>query len=394
MSIDLEKSDSTAASWYRWHGVFSQPTYRVIEYFKRYRNPVNPSVLDNCSTRVREYAYRAIGPLALIGAAAFLAKTVTLPQMGLISLGLLTLEAGRTALHLLGFAAQKKNHLYVKGNLQPIQSENPKIMSCNVLGFPAGLNYTCGGTRPFRHRFPQIIETIRAENPDILIVQECLMDASVTEAFVNTFKNEYAHFFTHNGPNKWGLESGLLVMTKCPVTDYKFTPFNNNKWTFTRGFATLTIPAHKDRPAFAVIGTHMEAGSSKEDFELRRQQLDQINTYAQGLSAYPTVVLAGDLNIDASLAKEKDLLEKVLSSVNAPPKPPTCTNELSKIVYPNDKSPVEEWIDQISIIKKVGKPNLNITKLKIIPAYQFDGKTDSKKAFSDHNPIVAILNKA
>ena len=397
MSVDLEKSDSTAASWYRWHGVASQPIYRVIEYFKRYKTPVDPSVLDNCSTKVREYAYRAFGPLALMGAAAFLAKTVTLPQVGLVAAGLLVLEVGRTALHLLGFAAQKKNHLYVKGDLQSIHIEKPKIMSWNVLGFPAGMNYTCGGCIPFRHRFPGIVNAIQKENPDIVILQECLMDSSVTEAFVNAFKSKYAHFFIHNGPNKWGLESGLLVMTKCYVTDYEFTPFKNNKWTMTRGFATLTISqSNQGRPAFAVIGTHMEAGNTEEDIELRRQQLNQINTYALGLLTIPTVILAGDLNIDAGndAKKEMGLLKTFLHSVNAPPKSATCTNELSKIVYPDNKDPAEEWIDQISIIRKGRKPDLDISELKIIPAYKFDDKTDSRRALSDHNPLVAILNKA
>jgi hypothetical protein len=75
MTVNFNHSDSTAArSWYSWHGIVSQPTYRVIEYFTRYGNPADPNVFDNCSTKVREYACRAFGPAALIGAVAFLAK--------------------------------------------------------------------------------------------------------------------------------------------------------------------------------------------------------------------------------------------------------------------------------------------------------------------------------
>ncbi|HEY5236332.1 MAG TPA: hypothetical protein VIJ14_09155, partial [Rhabdochlamydiaceae bacterium] len=133
MTVEFDTSDSTTArSWYSWHGVVSQPSYRVIEYFKRYGNPADPTVLDNSSTKAREYAYRAFGPAALVGAAAFLAKNATLPQVGLIFAGLLALEVGRTALHLLGYAAQKKKYIHVRGNAPEIHSENPKIMSWNV----------------------------------------------------------------------------------------------------------------------------------------------------------------------------------------------------------------------------------------------------------------------
>src|ERR1700733_541898 len=115
MTVDLEKSDARAESWYSWHGIISQPTYRVIEYFKRYGNPVDPNVFDNCSKKAGEYAYRAFGPAALMGAAAFLAKKATLPQICLLAAGLLALEVGRMALHILGFSAQKRNYIHVRG---------------------------------------------------------------------------------------------------------------------------------------------------------------------------------------------------------------------------------------------------------------------------------------
>ncbi len=390
MTVDLEKSDARANSWYRWHGIVSQPTYRVIEYFKRYGNPVDPTVLDNCSTKAREYAYRAFGPAALVGAAIFLAKHATLPQIGLIFTGLLALEVGRTALHILGFSAQKKNYIHVRGNAAEIHSTEPKIMSWNILGFPAGMNYTCGGCIPFRNRFPEIVKTIRDENPDIAILQECLMDASVSEAFIKEFKKDYAHFYIHNGPNKLGLESGLLVMTKNYVTEYTFTPFKTNDWTLSRGFATLTIPATKSRPAFAVIGTHMEAGSAPEDAKKRKDQLAQIQAHAKTLPC-ETVILAGDLNIDAGYESKRQLLENVLVSVNAPPKQATYTNELNKIRYPDAKSPSEEWLDQIAIIKRDKAPARPLAEFKVIPVYGVKGRVNSRKALSDHNPVVATF---
>jgi len=388
MTVDLEKSDARAESWYSWHGIVSQPTYRVIEYFKRYGNPADPNVLDNCSTIAREYAYRAFGPAALIGAVAYLAKHVTLPRIGLIFAGLLALEVGRMALHILGCSAQKKNYIHVRGEAAEIHSAEPKIMSWNILGFPAGMNYTCGGCIPFRKRFPEIVKTIRSENPDIVILQECLMDASVSETFIKEFKKDYAHFYIHNGPNKFGLESGLLVMTKSFVFEYTFTPFQTNDWTMSRGFATLTIPASNEgRPAFAVIGTHMEAGSAPEDAEKRKEQLAQIQAHAKSLNHVTTVILAGDLNMNAA----EPVLGEVLDDYYVHGLE-TCTTELNKIRYPDDKSPAKEWIDQVAVIKRSEAPERPLTDFKVIPAYhRVNGRIDSRTAISDHNPVVATF---
>lgn len=392
--MSIEKSDLSAASWYRWHGIVSQPTYRVIEYFKRYGNPADPTVFDNCSTKVREYAYRAFGLATVVGAAAFLAKYATLRQVGLLAGGVLALEVGRLALHLLGYSAQKENYLHIRGEATEINTAEPKIMSWNILGFPAGMNYTCGGCIPFRHRFQEIAQKIRHENADIVILQECWMDASVSEAFVNEFKKDYAHFFTHNGPTKLGLESGLLVMTKCAVSDYTFTPFDNNPREVTRGFTTLTI-SHNERPPFAVIGTHMHAGYSLEDEQKRSEQLTQIHEHAKTLLNVERVILAGDLNMNAKTDGVKKILEKVLVGFHRIGGLETCTTELNKIRYPNNHSFLKEWIDQIAVIKRNENPEAPMTDFKIIPAYErVNEKINSKTALSDHNLLVATLNNS
>ncbi len=397
MTFDSVQSDSTAARyWYSWHGAVSQPNYRVLEYFKRYGNPADPKVFDNCSTKAREYAYRAFGPAALVGVAAFLAKNTTLPQIGLIAAGLVALEVGRTALHLLGYFAQKKNYIHVRGDAADIHIPKPKIMSWNILGFPAGMNYTCGGCIPFRDRFPGIVKQIRSENPDIVILQECWMDSSFTEMVVKEFKKDYAHFFIHNGPSPLlGIESGLIVMTKSYVTGYTFTPFDTNTPSVIRGFATLTVPASNEgRPAFAVIGTHMEAGYAPKDTEKRKQQLAQIHAHAKSLHSVTTVILAGDLNMDAAQQKERDALGPVLDGIYAPQPNglETFTNELNMIRYPDDKNPPREWDDQISVIRRSRAPERALTEFKVIPAYQsVNGKIDSKTALSDHNALVATF---
>jgi endonuclease/exonuclease/phosphatase family metal-dependent hydrolase len=394
MSINFINSDpALSRNLFKAHGVISQPAYRVIEYFKRWGNPLTPNIFDNCCTKAREIAYRSFGPFALTGIVAFLINNTSLSQKGLIAAGVVAVEAGRMALHLLAFANQKKNYIHVRGEAPEIESSHPKIMTWNILGFPAGMNYTCGGCIPFRKRFSRIAQLIHSEKPEIVILQECLLDASIFEMIITRFKDQYAHFFIHNGPNKWGTESGLLVMTKCAVADYTFTPFDNNKWTMKRGFATLTIKAQEGLPAFTVIGTHMEAGYSPENVEKRKEQLAQIHSHAKGLANVTTAILVGDLNIDAARDAERKDLDQVLDHVYAQGQA-TCTNELNRLRYPENKFPAEEWVDQITIIKRDTISELALREFKVIPVYNnLEGKIDSVKALSDHNALVATVLK-
>jgi exonuclease III len=340
MSVDFEKSDQDfARTLYRWHGILSQPTYRVLEYVKRWGNPLTPHVFDNYSTKPRELAYRSFGPAALLGAAAYLLMKGSLLKAGLLTAGfVLAIEIGRLALHCLAFSQQKKNYIHIRGKAPEVESANPKIMSWNILGLSAGMNYTCGGCIPFRKRFSEIVARIKEEKPDIIVLQECFMDASVTENIVEALKDDYAHFFAHNGPNRWGIESGLLIITKSPVESYTFTPFQTDNWTIVRGFATLKMKAYADRPDFAVIGTHMEAGYAAEDAIKRQQQLAQIHAHAKDLTDVKTVILAGDTNTDAARDPERKELEQVLVQFYDKEEEETCTNALDRIRHPNSKN--------------------------------------------------------
>ena len=321
-SVDFAKSDDfVARSFYRWHGILAQPAFRVCEYFMRWGNPLTPNIFDNCTTKVREFAYRAFGPTVLVGlgAAAYLLKT-SLLQIGLFAAGSLgVFGIGMIALQQLGAHFQNKNYIHVRGEAKEVETLEPKILSWNIFGFPAGLNYTCGGCIPFRKRFPEIEKLIKDQSAEIVILQECLMDASVTEMFVDAFKDQYAHLFIHNGPAsvlRGQLESGLLVMSKYPVEDYSFTPFNNTLGAIRRGFVTLKVKAQDGRPSFAVIGTHMASGYSVEDAKARKEQLAQIRDHANQLKDVAGVFLAGDLNIDAQRDPEKKELSDMLDPVH------------------------------------------------------------------------------
>jgi exonuclease III len=393
MTVNFNHSDQKLARFfYHAHGTISQVNYRVIEYFKRWGNPLTPHIFDNCATKAQEIAYRALGPSALVGAVAILSK---LPLVGLLTIGgLMALEGTRLALHLLAFSNQKRNYIHVRTEVPETASPWPTIATWNILGFPAGLNYQCGGCITLRKRFSGIAERIHRENPDILILQECLIDATTFEMFLKEFKDKYTHFFIHNGPNKWGVESGLLIMTKCAVSDYTFTPFKNNDWTRNPGFVTMKIK-QAGLPAVAIIGTHMQHGPSDADTRKRTLQLAQIHQYAQSLTDVDAVILAGDLNIDTAIKKEREItkIDELLVGIPLHGEH-TCTNEFNRLRYPEDKSPPSECVDQIALIKRTEADagRKIVQNLTVVPVYNnAQGVPDSTIALSDHNLVRAEL---
>lgn len=398
-SCDFSTSDQTIAQlFYKAEAYIHQPIFRVIEYITRRGNPTSSHVFDNYDSKTAEIAYRSFGPAALIGAAAYLCVSPQwIPRVIVATVGaVFTFGVLPLAVHLLGYMSQTKNYIHIRTRVPEIPCNNPKIMTWNILGLPAGLNYTCGGQRPFRDRFPGIAQMIRNEQPDTVIFQECMLDAKVTEMIMQEFKDEYAHFFIHNGPNTFGIESGLLIMTKNSAHDYSFTLFEKGvSWKKMRGFSTLKIKMHPNDngPTFAIICTHLESGNEQEDRDVRAAQLLQIHNFAkEQLKDVDFVVLAGDVNIDANGPEGKDLGE-VLKGIHRDGEA-TCTNVFNKLVYPHDKCPNDEWLDQIALIlRNDGDAAKDVIKnLKVIPVYKNKkGQPDSSTSLSDHNPLVATL---
>lgn len=157
----------------------------------------------------------------------------------------------------------------------------------------------------------------------------------------------------------------------------------------------IKIKAHpKDKhPAFVIIGAHLEPGSDQEDKNLRKSQLAQIHQFAKTLTDVEFTIFAGDLNINA-VDPEGEQLNQVLKDIHKDGEP-TCTNVFNKMRYPEDKSPDDEWIDQIALIlrNEADAAKNVILSRKVIPVFKNkEGHPDSSIALSDHNPLVATLN--
>lgn len=420
-------SSSLARGLYHLHGYLSGPNYGTLQYFIHYRNPWTPGCFDNCQTRIQEIIYRAMAPLLLIASTTSLYAMKDFYQVDKITYGFLALlfvwEAAIFLIHLAAYITQRGSYIHVRGSekAKEISQGEIKIASWNIAGFPSGITYV----DPIWKRFDRIVEEIKKTNADIVVLQECLIDGRLPEAFIQQFKDQYAHFFIHNGPHIFGPESGLLVMSKCAVYDYNFEFFKDistSQFNINRGFVTLQVKAFPSdsKPAFAVIGTHMDCrmdvddkGYQKDENSIgsanRKKQLLQIQEKADQLKETPFVIFAGDSNINMKdeKAKKTTAIEAVLINPfqvtgkdgQIDRKNGTCTDAF-EIMWKKESKKADEWhLDQIALVKRTSpdcsenKPSFKVEQVlrdrKIVPIYQ--DETTCNDALSDHQIIVATV---
>jgi exonuclease III len=441
---------------YKLHGYLSIPNYKAFEYLMRYRNTIEGGAYGNCATKTGEYAYRLFIPGFFIGTYAYLygIRNFNHREVMLLTskvLGyLLAFEAVVYLVHLAAYLCQGKTpYIYLRGEAGFPSLENKsqlKIASWNIEALLAGVPYA----QSVWKRLDRIVQKIEGIDADIVILQECLIDALLPEALYEKFKSKYAHFFIHNGPHLYGPDSGLFIMSKYPVDSYAFELFKEGKsklYNINRGFATLQLKASSEdlKTAFAIIGTHMDStfklnskgeipSDNDEGSRYRKQQLKQIQEKAHQLKEVKFVILAGDTNINMkdSKAKEQTEIETILhdpfyvkepasagsasqsdaqdkGSQTIDPIHGTCT-EAHKIAWRGIRRRADaylkeddEWhIDQIALVQRkdvgaVSYPeNAAGFNLKAVLVHrtieQVYSEGDEKDPLSDHQALVATIN--
>jgi endonuclease/exonuclease/phosphatase family metal-dependent hydrolase len=337
--------------------------------------------LEFCNSVTNEVAKRA---LICTGAlvASVLICTYPIPMFaGIASIGI----AGKI-LRAVGFALQNNRFTHVLGQASEKKlSASLKMMTWNICGLAGGFSLDHGGVLPWPDRFDQIIQTIQKEDPDVLILQE-IVDTELAESMIAKLQTHYAHFFLHLGSSIWGVGSGLMVLTKCPVHDFQFTSFTNNDWTLHRGFATLELKnsTDDDQPCIRILGTHLLHGRPNVAHASRMQQVSEmIQSIAQKTFKIPTII-AGDLNIERDLEDGKDLTPLLQHGYVG--KEPTCTDQFlaiwsheAALAFP------EETVDYISALKD--SPPVIFQDVHLVHAFE----QDVKRARSDHHAIVAEI---
>ncbi len=359
-------------------------TWHLCAY--RFFSPLDPKKFENLSTIIEEVAFRTlIGVGCAVGAVAAIAFPVPVVS-GVLSLGVMS-----RALRWLGFAFQTGQCTYVAGTgaEKSISHGSLKLMAWNVCGMGGGLSLDHGGVIHWRDRFDQIIEVIRKEDPDVLILQE-IYDALLAERIIETLKGEYAHFFLHLGSNSIGIGSGVMILSKCPVHEFRFASFAVGEIPkMNRGFAEIVVKkdGKENTPFVRLIGTHLHHGSGEVNDQIRMCQVAQlVHDVAQKTLKIPTVV-AGDWNIEKESSVGRSLDGYFEHGYQG--EDPTCTNLLTEQWDQKKCAVPGERIDYISLLKDDQAKRVSLEDVRLVKA--FDDVYDTKTALSDHHGLVATI---
>jgi len=357
----------------------------AIWHLCRYRlvAPLDPTKFENHTSMAREIATRVgIGLGAVVGGVT----TYLMPVPILLSVA--ALGVGSRALRAIGFALQQNGFTHVRGTAieKHLPSEQVNLMTWNVCGIGGGLSLDHGGVIHWRARLDGIVQKIKAENPDVLVLQE-IYDTALAEALIERLKEQYAHFYIHLGPNSLGSVGGCMVLSKCAVHAFSNTSFNNNSWDLNRGFASLEIkPTPTSEPCARIIGTHLIHSTGREGAERRMEQVAQIAAYVGSQKLPLPTVLMGDLNTERDQYEATRALDHHVKHCYTGPTP-TCTNELTAQWEGKPAKTPSETIDYISLFS-TSKAELNRSSL----VEAFDKTYNTKTALSDHHGIVATLD--
>lgn len=223
-------------------GTYGRLGYRLIA-------PIDPEKFDNATSTTKEVGIRAL--IVLGGIASFcFAGTYLLMSAVVLSVGSKMFKAA--ALYF-----QKDGFTHIRGNVaeEGLKNGEATIMTWNIRGHGGGLHYSEGGVVHWRSRVERIVDHIKNEQADVIVLQE-VYDTALMEEIVDRLKASYAHFYTQ-------IENGCMVIAKCGIHSFTQTRFDATDQKVRRGFETFEILAHPNdkTPCARIIGTQLSPGT-------------------------------------------------------------------------------------------------------------------------------------
>lgn len=339
--------------------------------------PLDPNKFENASSKVQEISKRVF---VLLGA------TLALVGAGLY-IGLATAIVGATCklFRAVGVAIQKNQYTHIQG-LCPekiLEQGQASVMTWDLCGHSGGLHYAERGVVHWRSRIDQIIEKIKTEDPDVIVLQE-IYDTALSEALIEKLQSNYAHFFTHLGINTWGAPGGCMVISKCAVHSFSHTDFNNNGWLVNRGFEKIELKAHPtdELPCLRIIGTHISEKKQEESAE----QVEQIIKSLKKERLVLPTLFVGNVN-----EQEETLSKYLFHSYRG--KTPTHTDQLAN-QWTQNLEKTDKMSDLVSLFKRRNfdgdslpvTEKVRLLSSHLVPAY--DETFNTQTALSAHHGIL------
>jgi len=209
-----------------------------------------------------------------------------------------------------------------------------KFLAYNVQLFPKQiypvyrLLFKCDENTKVKNRVEKIATSLRNTNADVVLLSE-MWDLQAIQYFKQTLGDLYPHSYNPDGVIKYPLidpacASGLLLLSKYPITDKMFIPFHHAQHAellVKKGFivCTIEIPeignVHR-KHHIGLIGTHVQAyGYAKTRQRNVRQIMRAIAQYQYAHSENPsnTLVVLGDFNVP-SRNLEFEMIETAMKS--------------------------------------------------------------------------------
>lgn len=367
--------------------------------------------------------FRAVTPLGKFDSKANVVHEVALRALYLSGAAFLAIPgiplAGISQIfRCAGWALQSNGCTHVKGTALDKDftlDRQVKVMTFNIAAVPGGISYKVAGVPHWKSRIDGIVNMIREQDPDVLVIEEAY-DIAVQEELVRTLKDRYSHFFLSQGTGFLGGlgPGGVMTATKGAVKHFSDHKFDNNLFTQARSFGSFELLEKSNATkAFArIIGTHP---TWKEgEGEQRRGQWQQIQKFIaqrNELDGLPTII-AADTNFERDKEEGQQLLTWMQPCYQD--LAPTCWHQFQRDWDPSDTNfksheSYPEYgehavhrprqIDNIFLVKDghLGQMHLDSCSRDICyddpystpndPTKWFDHRT----AISDHHAVTATV---
>jgi endonuclease/exonuclease/phosphatase family metal-dependent hydrolase len=264
-----------------------------------------------------------------------------------------------------------------------------------------------------QERIDAIIAKIREIEPDIVGLSEVWANKSKWK-FTNGLKDILPYFCYDENNRQTEMGSGLLLLSRHPISWHEFQEYYNlTSWDADsqKGFlkAVVDIDSDKNKPLLVVL-THTNSGDFRDQFskpaEARHLNLIQIRDWivaVQWYTQYTSMIILGDLNVDASQPEYKDNLLStfeiapfnIVDSDSGDPEGYTVdeiNNKLNQRFSPSS-DPCKMRVDYMFISTDERCPVRRVSPHSVIvPNYFKFTSPDGVMDLSDHYPLYGAFD--
>jgi endonuclease/exonuclease/phosphatase family metal-dependent hydrolase len=231
--------------------------------------PVEPSFQGQADSAAREYTYRVLRVLRVI---ILTPINLTFGAVGA------AVRAAITGLF-------RKGMMFVRPSGDITASDercrNLRICTYNVALMPEFIAIR-NGLRPSKKRATEIADAILKREDDIICMQEAF-DNRAAKTLANKIKHRFPFIIYHVRPRFDGLNSGLMVASKYPISNPFFWEHRLKGGAdelASKGTLHFQVHLSKTQRLF-MVNTHLNGGTAKPPTSdvMRKQQIDDLVTH-------------------------------------------------------------------------------------------------------------------